>query len=226
MFVFATNLAGQRVVGNGKLITETRPIQNYKAIFVQGSFDVVLTDNLQKEVSIQGEENIIPLVVCEVVNDELLLKWKPKVSISTKKGVKVFVPFQQIEKVKLKGSGDIWSDNKTIVENFVIDLEGSGDIDLNINAQKLQVNLMGSGDVDLKGEVQEAFFSLQGSGDISAFDLICQTAEVSVFGSGDVEVTAKKSFIGKVFGSGDISVKGNPKKIHRKIFGSGDIDFE
>ena len=65
--------------------------------------------------------------------------------------------------------------------------------------------------------------SISGSGDFSGFDLNADNTEVSISGSGNVEVVSNSSIKAYVSGSGDVDYKGNPDKEDTKVSGSGRI---
>lgn len=212
------------IKGNGIIKEEIRKVESYQSININGSADVILTDELQGEIRIVAEENIIPIILTEVNKNGLSISAKPKTNFSTKRKVVVYVPAQGVNTLNIRGSGDIKYDGELNVSQLKLNLIGSGDIELkNVITEKVEINLRGSGDIDLGGKTKQITANLQGSGDISAFDLIAENAEVSVQGSGDVDVTATQSFEGKVSGSGNIKVKGNPKNVSKKTSGSGKI---
>lgn len=225
VFGIASLMAQSKVKGNGVVKEETRDVSNYHSVKLKGSFDVILTDEEQGKIRVVAEENIIPLIQAKLSNKELELSFKPKISVSYKKA-KVYVPAQNIEKISLVGSGDIENQGNMSAKNLIIQLLGSGEIDLkNINAEKVEAILKGSGDIDLKGVAKELSVSLKGSGNVSAFGLKTEKSVVEVVGSGDVEVYSTKEFTGKLSGSGDIKVKGNPAKISKIKKGSSTISI-
>lgn len=211
------------IKGNEILNEEIRKISGYESIILKGSFDVILTDNPQKEIRIQGEENIIPLVQTKLNGKTLELYFDSKKSIQYKKLV-VYVPAQGVNNLELMGSGDIKNEGVLKSQTFDINLIGSGDIDLNnLTTEKTVVSLKGSGDVFLQGNSEILTANLEGSGDISAYEFIANEVNAVVKGSGDVEVYTKKSFVGQVDGSGDIKVKGKPANVSKSTKGSGNI---
>jgi hypothetical protein len=75
----------------------------------------------------------------------------------------------------------------------------------------------------MSGSTSNLAVELSGSGDFRGFDIESQSSNVSVSGSGDVKVVAKKNLVARVSGSGDIVYKGNPEKKDVKVLGSGNI---
>ena len=76
---------GERVKGNGKIVTETRTTSEYDEVSVGGSFDVVLVKGKEGIIKIEGEENIIPYIEIEVSRGNLQIKYKKNTNINTTK---------------------------------------------------------------------------------------------------------------------------------------------
>ncbi len=213
------------VKGNGKVITETRTTSDYDGIRCAGSMDYILVAGDEGKITIEGEENLLKHIVTEVKKGQLVVKVEKGVNLkpSWKKGIKVTIPFKDIDKVSLAGSGDLWNEDKIMASDLDVSLAGSGDITLDIESNRVKGSIAGSGDLTLKGNTNDLEASVAGSGDIHGFDLNANNADVSVAGSGDIKVTSKKSIKARVAGSGDIVYRGNPEREDTKVSGSGSI---
>lgn len=211
------------IKGNGDVISKTRNTSDYDAINVSGFFDVTLVKGKEGKIIIKAESNLMDYIITEVNGDELVIKLKKGTSLKTKKGIFITVPFKDIDKISLSGSGDI-SNKDVISENELeVKLNGSGDIKLDLNVDKVRAKINGSGDITLIGKTDNLATSVTGSGDFMAKDLIANNVEANVIGSGDVTVYASKKIDAKVTGSGDVVFYGNPERENTKIIGSGDI---
>ena len=216
---------GKSIKGNGKMTTVTRTTSDYDGIKCAGSFDFVLVEGTEGNITIEGEENLIEYIITEIKNRALVVKVKNDVNLKTSrnKSIKITIPFKEIENVSLAGSGDLWNDNVLASDNLDISLTGSGDIILNIKASKTKASITGSGDVTLNGSTHNLEASVTGSGDFHGFDLEVNDTDVSVTGSGDAKVVCNANLKARVTGSGDIVYKGNPKTEDTKVAGSGSI---
>ena len=72
---------GQRIKGNGKVITEKRTTAGYDEINVSGFFDVVLVSGNEGAITIQGEENLLPYIKVEVEGNVLKIYTEKNVNI-------------------------------------------------------------------------------------------------------------------------------------------------
>ncbi len=214
----------KKIKGNGKVITKERKVEKFDKILILGSFDVVLIDGKEGKISIKGEENIIPYIETIVRGNELKIKYKDNTSISTTKNTLIKVAFEDINEVSLTGSGDVIAKKPISSEDVEINLIGSGDMKIKVDATNVESKLSGSGDIDIFGKTENYECIVSGSGDVDAYELKSKNTIVKVSGSGDVNVTATNKIKARVSGSGDIRYKGNPKYIDTDVSGSGDID--
>ncbi len=216
---------GKKITGNGEVITKNRNTSEYDVIKLKGSLDVSLVSGAEGKITIEGESNLIEYVLTEVEEDVLKISVKKGYYLKVSKGKKlvVTVPFKDINKVTLSGSGDIYSTDTIKAANFKTGISGSGDIKLAIEAQNAEGYVTGSGDLSLSGSSESFDCKVTGSGDLEAYQLNAKEVIASVTGSGDIHVTATSSIKARITGSGDILYKGNPELEDKKVSGSGDI---
>ncbi|MCB0456856.1 MAG: head GIN domain-containing protein [Flavobacteriaceae bacterium] len=227
-FVFsATQIQAQwgqtKVVGNGNVTTKTVSTGAYDEIKLVGSMDVHLVSGNEGNISVTTDDNLHEYVVIEVKGNELIIKTEKNYYLKTKNGIHVTVPFQDISEVSLTGSGDIDTKNVIKAANFEVNLTGSGNIKLMVDATTVETEVTGSGDITMEGTTENLKVTVTGSGDFKGFDLQSNTTEARVNGSGDAQIVANKNLNARVSGSGDITYKGNPERSDTKTSGSGDI---
>jgi len=222
---FTANAQSEKISGNGKIITETRTTSDYDAIKVSGSYDVDLVAGKEGKIIIKGEENIIANIVVEVEDNTLKIHNKKNINLrpSMGKKIQVTIPFEKISEVNLYGSGDVQSKDPIKNDKFLARLSGSGNFNLAVDSNNLELNLSGSGNVRLKGNADNFTTKLSGSGDIDAANLKSKNVDVNVSGSGNSRVNCNESLTARVSGSGDIKYSGNPEKRDVKVSGSGNI---
>ncbi|MAP54211.1 head GIN domain-containing protein [Altibacter sp.] len=220
----AAQWGNKKVEGNGNVTTKTRNTQEYDAIKVVGSMAVHLESGSEGTISVTTDDNLHEFIIVEITEENtLVIRTEKSVSLRTKKGIRVTVPFQDISLIELVGSGDIKTKDpirSTALELAVI---GSGDVILDVDTENLDAKVTGSGDMVLAGRTTNLELKLSGSGDFKGMDLEALNTEAFVSGSGDAKVTANNSLKARVNGSGDIRYSGNPSKSDTKVSGSGSI---
>ncbi|WGD34356.1 DUF2807 domain-containing protein [Olleya sp. YS] len=216
---------GKTIKGNGNVTTITRTTADYDALRLSGWMDFELVKGTEGTITIEGEENLLEYIITEIEYGGLVIKTEKNVNLkpSGNKTIKITIPFEDIEKVSLAGSGDVTSNTTINSNNFRASISGSGDIELDINSKNTEAKVTGSGDLTLTGNTTNLQVNVTGSGDFHGERLQADNTEAKVTGSGDIVVYAKKNLKARVTGSGDIEYKGNPEKVDTKVTGSGDI---
>lgn len=217
---------GKKITGNGNVITKERQVGSYDKVSLSGWFDVKLVDGKEGELELRGEENLLEYLVTEVDNGTLKIRSKKGYSLRPsrwKDGIQITVPVQSISGVSLSGSGDISSTTLIRSSEFKASLSGSGDVEVEVEADEVEAGLTGSGDLSLSGEASSLEIRVSGSGDVEAANLKCREVAVTVSGSADVSVYATEYLKARISGSGDIDYRGNPAKTDTRVSGSGDI---
>ncbi len=119
--------------------------------------------------------------------------------------VDVYVTAPTFEEIDLAGSGDVVGETPIEGESLVFDLAGSGNLDLDVNVQRLEIDIAGSGGAGLRGQVDTAKVFIAGSGDV---DLpVVEELSVSIAGSGDVQYEGDPEVESSISGSGSVRAK-------------------
>ena len=213
----------KKVRGNGRTTTETRKTATYEGINTGGSFDVLLVKGKEGNITIKGEENLIPYIQTTVEKGVLKIEIKKGTNMQTTRKMLVTVPYQDIEKVSLSGSGNFTSNTTINAKKFATKVTGSGSMKLDVDSDEINATLTGSGFISIRGTSELLTCRIAGSGDINAYDLATKTTIAKVTGSGNIKTSVSDKITAKVTGSGNIYYKGNPDKIDAKSAGSGAI---
>ncbi|MER8828032.1 DUF2807 domain-containing protein [Mesorhizobium sp. M0938] len=101
---------------------------------------------------------------------------------------------------------------------------GSGDLTLSqINQPELRLTIRGSGSVAATGVAQTVGLDISGSGSGRLKGLIAQSARIEIRGSGDAQITAQADADVSIYGSGDVELHGHPTMRRSQVRGSGSI---
>lgn len=219
----AQNWFSSKVKGNGNIITEKRTTSNYNGIRSSGSFHVLLVNGKEGEITLKGEENILPLIETIIENNTLKIRFQKNTNVRTTKKVIITVPVTDIETITLAGSGNIESKNILKGENIITKLSGSGSINLVANTKEINAEITGSGNINLEGTAVHFNIKITGSGDVKAYELQAEEVQIKITGSGSVKANVSKRIAAKITGSGNVYYQGNPKYVNSKTTGSGSI---
>jgi hypothetical protein len=186
--------------GSGNVITETRTVSGFDEIVLSGSGEVVVDINGTESLTIEAEDNIMPLLTTEVRDGRLELSTKS--SISPTVTVIYTISAATLDGLSIGGSGDITA--------------------AGINAESFDAEISGSGQIEVTGTTDAIDLEISGSGRYAGANLVASIATVSVSGSGHALVNVTDTMDAEISGSGTVEYIGDPN-VNSSISGSGDI---
>lgn len=212
----------RRIKGNGVESRENRTVPAFTKLEVSGSFDVAI-DTGSEGLVLEGDKNLLSYIETAVEGNTLKVRVRSGYNIAPRKDIHIKVGAPYLEAVSLSGSGDIESLALIRVpKKFYINISGSGDVNMQIDAPEVEAHVSGSGDVHLLGCTRKAALSSSGSGNFYCYGLLSEETHIRMAGSGNADVYASKTLEVQVAGSGDISYKGRPA-VQQSIAGSGSV---
>jgi len=230
------------VTGSGTVDTETREVSDFDGISLENMGDVYITVGNTEKLTIEAEDNLLPLLTSEVENGTLKLDVVSGRNINPTKPITYNITVKDLKDITLAGSGAIYSaplaaDKMAVVlagsgninleevtsTDFNVTIAGSGNIHVDkITAERVDATISGSGDIRIAGEAPRQNLDVFGSGSYLAGDLQTDTTDVNIAGSGNVTVWVMEHLNATVNGSGDISYYGRPTIDHTDN-GSGSL---
>ena len=196
--VGACAILGER--GSGRMATETRDVSGFDEIDLSGSGKVLIAVTGTESLTIEAEDNLLPLLTTEVRNGRLELGAKQ--SISPTREIVYTITVVSLEAVTVSGSGSVTATG--------------------IDANGFDVEISGSGSVVAEGGSESLNLSISGSGVFEGEDLESASGTISVSGSGSAVVNVNDDLDVRVSGSGNVEYLGDPS-VSVSISGSGDV---
>lgn len=230
LFLFITlhNLQAQKwfsksVNGNGNKTTKVIQTQDYDIIHARGPIDIQLKKGKEGVVEVTTSENLHQYLEVESNGNRLEIRLKRGVDIRRNGHFIVTIPFESLSEISLSGSGAIETLDTLQGNVLEVKLSGSGDIELDLQTEKIDLEISGSGNIKLSGASENMNLNISGSADCNGLGLDTQNTKIKISGSGEAKVVAHKTLIAKISGSGSIQYKGTPEKINNMVSGSGTI---
>jgi hypothetical protein len=228
--------------GSGNIMTQTVEVSDFNSVSLEGSGDVYIQQGKTESLTIEADDNILPLLETKVRGSELVLTTKPNQNIDPSQKIVYRVTVKDLKGVSLKGSGNFYID-PVKSDSMDVLISGSGDIkfkdlstgklstDLNgsgniiadkLAAEAVDASIKGSGDTRLAGKAGPQTISFDGSGNYLAGDLETPSANIDIAGSADVTVWVTDELNAQINGSGTVSYYGKPT-VNQTGNGSGRI---
>jgi hypothetical protein len=196
------SLTVTQAIGSGNVITETRQVSGFNRIRFRGSGSLIVEQTGVESLTVEAEDNIVPLLRSDVENRVLILGLRPGTSIVAYKPIVFRLTVRELTGIEVSGSG---ATEVNRLDTARFDFDGSG-----------------SGEARLSGRAEVQEVSLSGSGEYDAESLISRAANVRVSGSAEVVINASDSLDVDVSGSADVRYVGSPR-LSQRVSGSGSV---
>ena len=189
------------VRGSGNVITESRDVSGFSEIALFGSGTVRVDVNGTESLTVEAEDNIMPLLKTEVSNGRLELSVESSISPTT--DITYTVAAVALDGVTIAGSGDVTATG-IAADLFDVEISGSGRVEPTGTAASLVVEISGSG--RYLGEGLEASIgTVRVSGSGEAVVNVTDDLDVDVSGSGGVQYVGEPTITESVSGSGRVT---------------------
>lgn len=202
IFILVSSCGLDQFDGSGVIGTEARDINSsINTIEASSSISVDIFQSNTATLEVTTDDNLLMNVETEMSGSTLRIGLADGSYNNVSFSVRVGLP--SITSIIKSGSGNM------ICRDF-------------IGLNELMVRLSGSGNLDLMGSVSRLECNKEGSGNLNGFDMVCRTVDLDQEGSGNVEITASDSIEGRLDGSGSLFFRGKPD-VSVEVDGSGSV---
>lgn len=185
------------------------------------SGNVIVTKGTSQQITVSGPEDVIRNMNTNVSNRE----WHITTRECFRKYDPVTVTMQltDLNNVSLSGAGNITIMDTLATSSSRITIAGSGNVMWRSTSEQIDATIGGSGNITLIGSSDRLFGTVAGSGNILGRDLPVKEVDLTIAGSGDVEVVVSESLKVRIAGSGSVYYYGDPSSIEQIVSGSGSV---
>ncbi|HEX3356304.1 MAG TPA: head GIN domain-containing protein [Tepidisphaeraceae bacterium] len=187
--------------GSGTSQAETRQVQPFDSIRLDGVADVDVSISDHTELIVSADDNLLQSIQTTVSGGTLTISEKQ--NISPKSNIKITIKTPNLKSTSLSGAG-----------NF------------NVNGLKdssFSVNVSGAGNITASGQVDTLTVKLSGAGRIDLADLLAKDTTITVSGAGSAKINSTDTLNASVSGVGSIAYKGSPN-LTEQVSGVGTIN--
>lgn len=208
--------------GTGPVVSETRVVPIHRDISVSIPADVYVYQSPYRDLTIEAQSNILDAIETYVSGSELNIGLENGAGLGNHEPIKIYISSAMYNNIRLSGSVNLYAETPVVTDDLYVSISGSGIIDMEVLANSVSASISGSGKIWLVGETITENFTVSGSGDIHSFDLLSETADISISGSGNTEISVAEYLNARISGSGSIYYAGYPS-VDSRISGSGNL---
>ncbi len=211
----------ETIYGSGNVVTEERDIGEFTGLKVSSGIDVVIRQGKEISLELEADDNLHEVIITEV--DGNTLKIYTRKNIRKARSKKVFLVYKDLNTIRISSAGDVTGENTLQTGTLDIDLSSAGDLNLEVQADKIICDISSSGDARLSGSTEVLVASLSSAGDLHAYELNTKKAEVSCSSAGDARVYATEEFNLRSSSAGSIYYKGDGRVVDSHTSSAGSI---
>lgn len=208
---------------SGVQITKVQELKSYDKIKVSGTIKLILTQDSTYNVKIHADSNVVPLIRSRVSGSELELKLENGKYCGTD-SVVIYAGIGELKELETSGMVRVFGEGPIYAKDLKLDLQGSADVKLNINASKLTSKISGIGKLSLSGQTGEHDLKISGTGKVDAFDFVAGIYDINIDGTGKANINVLNDLKVKTSGASEIYYKGNPKNVNEKKSGATKLE--
>jgi hypothetical protein len=132
----------ETVKGSGEVVAEERRLSEFKTIKLKGVGRVVLTQGPNHSITIQTDDNIMPLIETEIQNDQLVISQGNYNLRPTTLNFNIMVA--HLKGIAISGAGDVIGKSRFVSDDFAAKISGSGDMVLELDVAELETAISGT----------------------------------------------------------------------------------
>lgn len=189
------------VSGSGVAARDNRAIDGARIVRVEIPAAIEIAVGKAGPAEIETDDNLVPLVETVVQDEELILRFARDCAPRTPLRVKLSL--QHLDALSVAGAGRI---------------SASG-----VAGPSLEVEVSGAANVELAGQASDVRIRLSGSGTVNAGRLVAETANITLTGTGNIDVNARQRLDVFLAGTGTVSYTGN-LVLNTQVTGTGKVE--
>ena len=193
------------VVGSGSAKSEVRDVANFSNVKLEGDSKLTLSQGDNEALSVEADDNILPMVETFVDDDTLVIRMRPNTSMKTITPIHLQLSVIDLEELHVIGNG-------TVIIN---DLSGDKQVFYAEGNGRIKAGRVASDD---------SFDIWQiGNGSISLDEVISSDTSVRIRGNGQVSIDSLTvtELESTIVGNGRFTVAGNVTKQTFELDGGG-----
>lgn len=204
-------------------IEKTYNVNDFSSIYLKGPYEVHLRQSGKCELTIMAKEDYFDRLEVDSHGGELSIEFEGK-NYKNSKSIELYINFRDLDKLEIEGAVDLICENQIKTSNFKLEFEGAGNVELNIDTDKIIAVISGVGNFEIEGETDYHKVDFSGIGSYEARDLLSKYTIVESNGIGSVKVFASTKFKGEANGIGSIDYYGDPEDVDINASGLGSVN--
>lgn len=222
----ALSACGPTDFGSGTLASQTRPATGYQTVSVANAITAKISEGAATDVTLSGDDNLLPLVEVVTVGSELQIRFKMTVRAEQRLPMTATFTMPRLEGIHASGASNVTADAVRADGTATVDASGASHVTVaTVAAQQLTVEASGASEVTAAGTVTTADLTASGASTIKAGTLLATTVAAHASGASNITASASMKVTGSASGASTITVLGQPAERAVDSSGASSVNF-
>lgn len=217
--IMGLQLKAQTIVNDPNV--EARHHSNFRAIEINGAFDVVITQGDKEGVAVSARnQEDIPKIITEVEKGVLKISFSEKKFWPKDRKLRAYISVIDVVEIDASGASRIKIDGSLSADYLKIELSGATDMEGKIFVSgRFEVELHGASDLDIAGNTRELDIQATGASKMKTFNFTTGVCNAKASGASSIHLTVEKEISAKLTGASSLRYAGDA--VIREIHTSG-----
>lgn len=210
LFTSCRFLGGEKVRGNGNIVTVQRNVGDFNSIEAGGAVQVRVRQDAAHSVRVETDENLLEYLEIFKDGNTLVIHPKKGYNLQPSEEVIVHVSAPAFQALDVSGASAIISEGQLTTKDLELSASGASELRLDVAASDLQADLSGASTLELRGNSARFSTEASGASKIKCLNLVTDETTLDLSGATDAEITANKQLNIEASGASNVDYRGNP----------------
>jgi hypothetical protein len=203
-------LGGERISGNGNIVTTRRHVGSFNSIEAGGAVEVRVKQDATHSVKVETDENLFQYLDVFTDGNTLVIQPKKGYNLKPTEEIIVYVAAPTFQTLDVSGASKLLSDGTIKSNNLELGASGASEIRMDVEVSELQADLSGASMLQLRGATSRFATEASGASRIKCIDLTTTETRLDVSGATNAEISASRQLTIEASGASNVEYRGNP----------------
>ena len=212
-----------RVVGNGEVTEENRPVADFDELTFCCNVRVELTQGPTTKVRVEAESNLLPYVKTEVSGNRLRIGLRDNVHFRSREPIVVYVTVPTLTYIGGEAAGRLEMRSAFTGEHLELEAGSAASISAEFSGAELRLRADSGGRVEVRGRGKTVDATASSGGSVSAHDYLAERGEADASSGGGVEINVSEALEADASSGGRVSYRGQATNVNAHTGSGGSV---
>ncbi len=204
---------------------ERRELSSFNSIYAEGPVNVYISQAEEESVTVRSDSKLLKGIITDVKDNQLRIF--PESSVRGERILDVYVSYKNIDTIIAARQSTITSRNVIKSNHLTVEANGSAELKLQVNNERLNLIMNERANVQLAGKSERFDFLITAFGDLMAYNLVSNDCK-AIIRTGDqspgiARINVVKTLDVTIIGPRHLKYKGGAEILRKDIAGKGKV---